>query len=236
MNFRRWSTLAFRVGVVFVAATVMAGQPLETDTARLRAQGKAMIESTFEFRTSSKGRETAWPWLFEYGITDRLEFAVEPVAHTVISPKLGHWASGTGDLEATATFLINKETARRPAIAIAAEVKLPFSKDRLIGTGKTDFAGCLIVNRQFKKFDVHGNLGYTVLSEPKGVSLNNLFSFALAGEYHANPRRDFVGEIIANTSAAPGLEVSGNTTKTLTEQTAEPSLQSYENKKIYHKF
>jgi len=77
---------------VFVASTVMANQPLETETARLRAQGKAMIENTFEFQTSSEGRETAWPWLLEYGITERIEFAIEPVAYTKISPKQSNGA------------------------------------------------------------------------------------------------------------------------------------------------
>ncbi len=221
MRIKKVTSAVLISNVMLIASMALAGQPLETETARLPAKGKGTIGSSFELQSSSEGKETAWPWIFEYGVTDRIEFAVEPVAHASIHPKTGRTTSGFGDLEATATFLLARETTKLPAIAFAAEVKLPFAKDRLLGTGKTDFAGYLIVSRNFRNVDVHGNVGYTILGRPQGISLNNIFSFAVAGEYHANAKWDFVGELFANTSAAPGLGESGGAPKTPAEQTAE---------------
>jgi hypothetical protein len=221
MHIKRVIFAALISNAMLIASVAIAGQPLETETARLPSKGRTLAGSSYEFQSSSEGRETAWPWIFEYGLTNRIELAIEPVAHASIHPNSGRRTSGFGDLEATATFLVGRETASRPAIAIAAEVKLPLAKDRLLGTGKTDFAGYLIVSRKFAKVDIHGNVGYTILGRPAGVNLNNIFSFAVASEYHADARWDLVGELFANTTAAPGLGESGSAPKTLTEQTAE---------------
>ena len=202
---------AISLGALLCASASFAGQPLETESARLLDKGRFTCESAFEYQTSSEGRETALPMLVEYGITHRLQLALEPVFGTDIHPKIGRRASGIGDLEATLAYLIGSETRKRPAIALAAEVKLPTAKDRLIGTGKTDIAGYLIASRRFAKLDLHANIGYTVLGKPAGIALNNIFSFALAGEYQVSPRWDWVGELFANTSAAPGLGEGGNT-------------------------
>ena len=48
----------------------------------------------------------------EYGITNRLELLLEPVPYTAIRPKAGAHATGGGDLEATATYLVRRETSR----------------------------------------------------------------------------------------------------------------------------
>ncbi len=218
----RWCAIvtAASLGTVLYSGFSYAAQPLETESARILEKGKVELESTFEYQTSSEGRETAFPMLIEYGIVRRLDLAVEPVAGTDIHPKIGRRARGAGDLEATLTYLIGAETAKRPAIAFAAEAKFPTAKDRLIGSGKTDFAGYIIASRRFSNYDIHVNIGYTVLGKPKGVTLNNIFSFALAAEYHISPRWDWVAEGFANTMAAPGLG-EGSSTRTLTEQTAE---------------
>ncbi len=218
----RWCTIiaAAFLGLVLNANTAFAGQPLETESARILDKGKLEFDGTFEYQTSSEGWESAFPMLIEYGLTRRLELAMEPVAGTDIHPNTGRRARGAGDLEATLTYLVGSETSRRPAIAFAAEIKFPTAKDRLIGSGKTDLAGYAIASRRFSHYDVHANIGYTVLGEPAGVKLNNIFSFAAAVEYHISPRWDWVAEGFANTIAAPGLG-EGNSSGTVTEQTAE---------------
>ncbi len=60
---------------------------LETETARPLGRGVFEVSGNFEYQTSSEGREAAVPFAAEYGLTDRLELLVEPVAWTAIRPK-----------------------------------------------------------------------------------------------------------------------------------------------------
>jgi hypothetical protein len=180
-----------------------AQQPLETETARLPQAGSFEVQTAFEYQTSKEGTESAFPFAFEYGITDRLTLTVEPVFYTAIRPKQGISATGAGDLEITLSYLFARERRRLPALAIAAEVKAPTARNILIGTRKTDFALYLIASKRAGKFDTHANVGYTVVGKPTGAQLNNFFNFALAEEYFANKKWTLLGEVLVNTGSSP---------------------------------
>jgi hypothetical protein len=190
------------LSILSLAPLLNAGQPLETESARLLRRGVFDVETTFELQTSSEGREIAIPLDFEYGISDRTEIAVEPVPYTSIKPRRGHGpsASGPGDVEVTLTHLLLREGSF-PALAVAAEVKIPTAKNELIGTGKTDFAGYLILSKRYGRSDTHLNLAYNVLGSPAGTSLSNTVGYAIAEEFHTSPRLDLVAELTGVTSA-----------------------------------
>jgi hypothetical protein len=132
-------------GLLAVVTPPLAySQSLETETARLSPRGALEIGSNFEYQVSSEGSETALPFALEYGVTDRLEFLVEPVAYTAIRPKTGSRAAGVGDVEAALTYRAHREARGSPALAFAGEAELPIARSILIGTGKADFAAYLI--------------------------------------------------------------------------------------------
>jgi hypothetical protein len=197
---------------LLLAVPLFASQPLETETARPLTKGMFKIELTAEYQHSREGTERAFPLVFEYGITDRTEITVEPVFGTSIRPKhgTGTSASGTGDVEVTLTHLFLPETTNLPAFAAAGEVKIPTARNRLIGTGKTDFTLWAIGSKRFDRLDLHANLGYTVLGKPAGVKISNIVNYAIAEEYHVTPKFDVVGELIGNTSST-GDKVEGAT-------------------------
>src|SRR5437764_6059945 len=89
------------LATLFAAIPSFASQPLETETARPLPRGVFKIEATAEYQHASDGTEHGIPLVFEYGITDRTEIAVEPVFGTSIRPKSGPSASGAGDVEIT---------------------------------------------------------------------------------------------------------------------------------------
>jgi Putative MetA-pathway of phenol degradation len=177
---------------------IHAQQPLETETARPLKKGQVEVQATFEYQTSKEGTERAAPLAFEFGLTDRLSLLVEPVLYTSIRPKLGRRASGFGDLEVTLSYLFAKEGRRRPALAIAGEIKAPTARDALIGTGKTDFAAYLFASKRFGKFDTHANVGYTFVGKPAAVQVSNTANFAFAVEYFANKKVTLLGEVLVN--------------------------------------
>ena len=199
---RAFAKTFIAIVVVFLAASALnASQPLETETARLLPAGGMKIEAATELQRSRDGRERAWPFVFEYGLTNRTELTIEPVFATAIRPRSGRSANGFGDVEMTLTHLLLAETAGGPAFAVAAEIKFPTARNSLIGTRKTDYTAWAIASKRFERFDVHGNLGITVVGRPAGVRLHNIVDYALAEEFHLSPRFDIVSEFVGNTSS-----------------------------------
>lgn len=207
----KWIYLTL-IMLIISSNLVLASQTLETETARFLPAEQGAIESAFEYQTSADGKELSLPIAIEYGLTDRLNLLVEPLFFTSIIPKVDKSATGIGDLESTLECLVLNEKGACPAIALATEVKIPTAKNALIGTGKTNFTGYVILSKHFGQFDSHGNLGYSIMGKPAGVSsLNNILAFALAQEFHVSPQFDFVGEFLGNTSSeATGGTFSGS--------------------------
>ena len=201
--------VAAAAALAFLWPATVRAQLLETETARPLGNGGLELHSNLEYQFSSEGHELAVPLAFEYGLSDRLELLVEPVAYTAVRPHTGPQATGGGDVEATVTYLIHRETEGAPAFALAAEVKFPTTKDTLIGTGKTDYTGYLIASRRFGSLDVHGNLAYTVVGKPSGAALKNIFSAAFALERQLGASTELFGEVVGNTAAAASSETSG---------------------------
>ena len=188
-----------------------AAQMLETETARLLQGGSGKAGGAFEVQTASEGREGAVPLLFEYGLIDRLEFTAEPVPYTTIRPSDGRSATGLGDVELTLTYSFLTESGRRPAMAFAAEVKIPTAHDDLIGTGETDYTAYLIASKKLGQgTDLHVNASYSFLGSPAGVSLNNTFGGAIAAVHHFGERTAIFGEVLGSTAASSEGE-GGNT-------------------------
>jgi hypothetical protein len=197
-------------GVSMLLCAVPAwGQILETETARPVGKGVFEFGSNFEYQVSSEGHEVALPFAIEYGFTDRLELLVEPVAYTAIRPKVGTRATGGGDVETTLTYLVLRETSGAPAVALAGEVKFPTANNRLIGTGRTDYAGYVIGSKRFGRLDTHADIGYTIVGRPAGAPVKNIWNFALGWERSLGFSSELYGEFLGNTAASATPETIG---------------------------
>lgn len=213
---RRASIAAF----VFLAVcpNVPAGaQILETETARQLRSGQIELGVGYEFQHSKEGNEIAIPVAIELGLSNRLNLLVEPVPYTAIRPKSGVSATGPGDLEITMSYLVRRESPRFPALALAAEEKLPTARNNLIGTGKADHTAYVIASKMFGRFDSHLNLGYTVVGSPRGQSLQNRVTGAIATEITVTSRTVLYGEVLGSTSTGGGEGDSGGTTSPVPE-------------------
>lgn len=208
LSARRLAVAAMLAWALAAVAPLAAQQPLETETARLPARGALLTGLTYEFQTSPQGTEHAVPFAFEYGVTDRVALLVEPVLFTAIRPRAGRRASGIGDLETTLQLLVRRETSRWPALALAAEAKIPTARDTLIGTRRADFTPYLIASKAFGATEVHANVGYSFVGKPPNVSVQNTLNFALAVEHHATARVDLLAEVLSTTAAGTGAAES----------------------------
>ena len=207
-----WTILSVRacraIGVTstFLAASAFGGlcdaQTLETETARLLPRGRVEVGGSFEYQTASEGRERAIPLIFEYGITDKLEIAFEPVPYTAIRPAVGPGATGPGDLEITLVQRLVREKTARPALALAAELKVPTARNKLIGTGKPDYTGYLILSKRFDSVDSHFNVGYTLPGSPFGTPLSGYMHAAAAIVYRPRTRTELFAEVLGQTASS----------------------------------
>jgi hypothetical protein len=186
-------------------------QILETETARQLPRGQIELGAGYEFQHSKEGNEIAIPIAFELGVTNRLGLLIEPVPYTAIRPESGTSATGPGDLEITMSYLVCRESPRFPALALAAEEKIPTARNNLIGTGKADHTAYLIASKMLGRFDNHLNIGYTVVGSPKGQSLQNRVSAALATELAVTESTLLYGEVLGSTSAGGGEGDTGTT-------------------------
>lgn len=204
-------TVAIAAILAVAAPGVASAQELETETARLLRAGAFKAGAGLEYQISSEGTELAVPLFGEVGLLDRLELTVEPVAFVAILPKEGRRAEGLGDVEVTLAGLALEERDWLPAIALAAEVKIPTARNELIGTREVDYAGTLILSKRFGDLDVHLNAGYAILGEPPGTHVNDIFVFAAAAKYFVDDRLDLFAEILGNTSSSSDAEGGGST-------------------------
>ena len=152
-----------------------------------------------------QGTEHAVPVALEYGIANRLALLVEPVLVTLIRPEAPPNATGLGDLELTLQVLARGEGRLMPALALAAEEKLPTATNRQIGTGRADFTPYLIASKHIGRNEVHANVGYSFMGKPAGLSVQNTINLALAIERQMTPRLGVVAEVLS-TSAAAGAD------------------------------
>jgi hypothetical protein len=189
-------------------ARAAIAQELETETARLQPQGKAEGGGGIEYQRSSEGSELALPTFAEAGLSSRLELVIEPVVYTSIRPKAGAQATGVGDVEVTLVGLITGERGWAPAVAAAAEVKIPTARNAQIGTRETDYAGYVILSKAIGSFDVHVNVSFTYVGRPAGLSVDNVVGFATAGRYRLG-EADLFAEVLASTAATPEGEMMG---------------------------
>ena len=165
-----------RFGRAFVTMTLgfapraARAQELETETARLLKAGSIKGGAGVEYQRSADGNESAVPLFLEGGLLDWLELTIEPVVDTRIQPRLGSRAAGPGDVEMTLTGLLWNESPFLPAVALAAEVKVPTARNTSIGTGQYDYAGFLIMSKRWGPVDTHLNGGYTIIGRPPGAA------------------------------------------------------------------
>jgi hypothetical protein len=214
---------ALALGFVFLYAIVpctAAAQVLETEESKPLAPGVLHIGAGLEFQTSKEGTETALPLAWEYGLTNRMTVLIEPVCFTGIRPKIGTRATGLGDLEVTLFYQLMQERSVAPAITISGEMKFPTARDRLIGTGKTDFTPYLIASKRTGRFFTSVNLSYTFIGKPPGVTASNLFNYALGTMCTISPKSILFAEVYGNTSALGGEAPEGAVTNVNTAELA----------------
>ena len=175
-------------------------QPLEVETARVAPPGAVRLEVGFELQGGTRQVENRVPIALDYAAFRRVTFRLEPILYSRVAEGSRRLADGFGDLELGATVLAWPASGRNPGVALGAEVKLPTATSRLIGSGRADYTGDLILSKRVATLDLHLNLGYTLVGSPPGLHTRNVTWYAVAVERRF-ARYDLVAELRGHTAA-----------------------------------
>ena len=131
-----------------------------------------------------------------YGITDklqifgnlgvqnrvRLNYAFEAGFNNLVPLGTEHWTTGFGDAKLGLKYaILNDYRGDAVGLALRGVVKLPTASDTDgLGTGKTDFAGDLVLSKTINYgADLHASVGYEINGDPDGFDLPNAFRWGV---------------------------------------------------------
>lgn len=120
-------------------------------------------------------------------------------------------ASGLGDATLSLTYAAHYDPASRFGVDVTGKVKLATAEDERLGTGENDYSVLVDLYRNFGRWTAFGGLGYTIMGNPPGVTLNDVVSLNFGASY-ALDERSRVGASYddreAATSGAPQRELT----------------------------
>jgi len=104
--------------------------------------------------------------------------------------------SGLGDIVVAGTYIMYEGRANGTLVDVTAKIKLGTADEaKGLGTGENDYALQADLYKTLGKNTVFGTLGYRVMGEPEGVTLNNVF-FASVGAGHQYSQETSAGVIL----------------------------------------
>jgi hypothetical protein len=105
--------------------------------------------------------------------------------------------SGVGDFIASATHNLLPGGGEAPIVDLTGKVKLPTaSESKGLGTGEMDFAAQVDVYKPMApQVTGLGTLGYTILGDPPGVDLRNVFYGSLGAVYQIDSQTSAGGTL-----------------------------------------
>jgi len=104
--------------------------------------------------------------------------------------------SGLGDIVVAGTYNMYEGRGNGTLVDVTAKIKFGTADDaKSLGTGKNDYALQADLYKTLGKNTVFGTLGYRVMGDPPGVTLNNVF-YASLGAGHQYSQETSAGLIL----------------------------------------
>jgi hypothetical protein len=104
--------------------------------------------------------------------------------------------SGLGDIVVAGTYNMYEGRGNGTLVDVTAKIKFATADEaKGLGTGENDYALQADLYKTLGKNTVFGTLGYRVMGEPEGVTLNNVF-FASVGAGHQYSQETSAGLIL----------------------------------------
>ncbi len=190
-----------RSALVLACLGLLAAGPARASLSRNAAGAGNMGEAGAVALDASCQRESEEGeriWTFETGIQyeafDRLQVLLEATLFELLKPVSGRDVRGAGDTELTVSWLALPELDSRPVVVLGVKTKLPTAGDGEFGTGKPDYAGLLILGREFGELELNLETEYASLGAPDGEQGRRRFGYVFTAEYGVGDLVSLYGE------------------------------------------
>jgi hypothetical protein len=159
---------------------------------------------------AATGRYETGPWVYRASVP-----YLSVTGDTAVIPGIGavrgapartESAAGLGDIVLSATYAAYYDKASTLGADLTAKVKLATADEsKGLGTGEHDAAFLVDLYRTFERVTGFGGIGYHILGDPPGASLDNVWSATLGASYKIDARDSAGVSLDGRQRAAPGL-------------------------------
>ncbi len=186
---RAWRPL-FLVAFFLLRSNLHAGRPLVTEDADVAPWRMAQLEVSYDF-LSMHPEDHGHTVLFApaLGVVRQVEVSLDvPVLWYRPSFHESYFL-GIGDLMLSMKWrFLNQPRSRLRAVLKGALKTATGDAQRGHGTGTTEYAFLLAITRGMGPVRLHGNVGYTLSTNPAGRKASDFGAWGIAVEYRVTPR------------------------------------------------
>src|SRR3989338_526839 len=182
-----------------IIAPALAYRPLGTEDAGVAGKGMIQFEGSWDYLRWNDGlAEKNYLFVPIYGVTDRLELSTE-ITYMYHHNTDGTTASGAGDINLVAKFLLAEEGLKTPAFALKWVGKLDNGDySAVLGSGDKDWSIFAVASKTAGRAVLHSHVGYTWVGKSKDANLRDIPLFALGIDYGATDLLHLLAEINGN--------------------------------------
>jgi outer membrane putative beta-barrel porin/alpha-amylase len=175
-----------------------AGRPLDTEDTGTMAGGRAEVELGVDHTRDGDDSLSAGRAVIAVGLGDDLELRLES-ALAVVDHAEHQARAGIGDALFGAKYRLRHESPAAPAVLVALAVRLPTGDaDRGLGSPGADVTMLAVVGKSFGPVTVHGNAGYTIVTDDRSA---DVWRLAASAEWATGGGWTLVAEIVSDIGA-----------------------------------
>jgi hypothetical protein len=203
------SSLVVGVALVSLSTHAWACRPLTVDDCPPTEKGKIGIESGFSsFKSANYDSNVSEVTSLKYGILDNMDIGID-LPYLNYTQTGAQNVSGLGDATVKAKIKIIPSENNFAGLSFTAGAKLSNGDaSKGLGTGVTDYSINSILTKELDKLALHFNLGYTLIGQPAGQTLNNVLNYGCAFESPIIADVTLLGEIYGSTNSDPASNIN----------------------------
>ena len=203
----RGTTIIF-VFSLLLCSSALACRPLTVDDCPPTERGKVGLESGLTSTRSTGTDYLSGITTVKYGLLDNLDIGVD-LPYLRYIPAGGTAVSGPGDASVKAKIAVIPSTDHFAGLSFTAGAKLNTGDTAQgLGSGATDYSFNSILTKEWTRFALHLNLGYTLTGQTAGQNLRNVVNYGCAFETALAAGTKLLGEVYGATNSDPASAVN----------------------------
>ena len=186
--------------VIFLATPAFAYRPFLTEDAEIVGNKVFQSETSWDYiKWNSKDSDNIFAEIAYFGITKNIHVAagIPYVSHKIFNADR---TNGYGDAIFVAKYVASRDKNDVAIVAYKLNVKWNNGDyDKILGYGDKEYQTSICLTQPvFENLTLHGQLGYTFVSEAKNLNYGNFIVYGVAADFTLNKTIHLAAEITGN--------------------------------------